>query len=192
MFEGSSESKLEDLEINGKRLFRKEEELTEEELNFKNSLKEDRYDKRPDILLFPEEGKCVIIELKSTKAKVSDYINQIQNYATLIRNFSNDEFDFTTFYGYLLGEQIDSFDVRAKDSDFKEAYHFDYLYRPTKSVSGFFRDRKNVDGNLYTEIIKYSTLLERAKNRNNIFIEKLMPNIPNDNFYDEDDEDLPF
>ncbi|WP_372482918.1 hypothetical protein AB9J70_13040 [Elizabethkingia anophelis] len=192
LFEGSSESKLEDLEINGKRLFRKEEELTEEELNFKNSLKEDRYDKRPDILLFPEEGKCIIIELKSTKAKVSDYINQIQNYATLIRNFSNDEFDFTTFYGYLLGEQIDSFDVRAKDSDFKEAYHFDYLYRPTKSVSGFFRDRKNVDGNLYTEIIKYSTLLERAKNRNNIFIEKLMPNISNDNFYDEDDEDLPF
>jgi len=158
---------------------------------FKNSLKEDRYGKRPDILLFPKEGKCVIIELKSTDAKVSDYINQIQNYATLIRNFSTDEFEFTTFYGYLFGEQIDTFDVRSKDSDFKEATFFDYLYRPAKPISGFFRHRKNQDGTIYTEIMKYSTLFARAKNRNDVFIEKLTQNFITDD-YTDDDKDLPF
>lgn len=191
LFEGCSESKLENVEVDGKRIFRNEEDLTEEERNFKNSLKEDRYGKRPDILLFPKEGKCVIIELKSTDAKVSDYLNQIQNYATLIRNFSTDDFEFTTFYGYLFGEQIDTFDVRSKDSDFKEATFFDYLYRPAKPISGFFRHRKNQDGTMYTEIMKYSTLLDRAKNRNNVFIEKLTPNFIADDHTD-DDKDFPF
>ena len=192
LFEGCSESKLDNVEVDGKRIFRNEEDLTEEELDFKNSLKEDRYGKRPDILLFPKEGKCVIIELKSTDAKVSDYINQIQNYATLIRNFSTDDFEFTTFYGYLFGEQIDTFDVRSKDSDFKEATFFDYLYRPAKAISGFFRHRKNQDGTIYTEIMKYSTLLERAQNRNNVFIEKLSKNFNTKDDYIEDDKDLPF
>lgn len=189
LFEGSSELTLENLEIGGKKIFRKEEDLTEEELDFKNSLKEDRFGKRPDILLFPQEGKCIIIELKSTEAKVSDYISQIQNYATLIRNFSIDEFEFTTFYGYLFGEQINTLDTKAKDPDFKEATHFDYLYRPAKSVAGFFRHRKNQDGTIYTEIMKYSVLLERAKGRNNVFIEKLTQNI----FPEiKEDEDFPF
>ncbi|ROI11157.1 hypothetical protein [Epilithonimonas hominis] len=191
LFEGCSESTLETVKIDGKKIFRDEQDLTEEERNFKNSLKEDRYGKRPDILLFPKEGKCVIIELKSTDAKVSDYINQIQNYATLIRNFSTDEFEFTTFYGYLFGEQIDTFDVRSKDSDFKEATFFDYLYRPAKPISGFFRHRKNQDGTIYTEIMKYSTLFARAKNRNDVFIEKLTQNFITDD-YTDDDKDLPF
>ncbi|MFC4686580.1 hypothetical protein ACFO4P_06495 [Epilithonimonas pallida] len=191
LFEGCSESTLENVKVDGKKIFRDEQDLTEEERNFKNSLKEDRYGKRPDILLFPKEGKCVIIELKSTDAKVSDYINQIQNYATLIRNFSTDDFEFTTFYGYLFGEQIDTFDVRSKDSDFKEATFFDYLYRPAKPISGFFRHRKNQDGTIYTEIMKYSTLFARAKNRNDVFIKKLTQNfIIHD--YTDDDKDLPF
>lgn len=192
LFEGSSESKLENLEIDGKRVFRKEEDLTKKELDFKNSLTENRYSKRPDILLFPEEGKCIIIELKSTNVNVSNYISQIQNYATLIRNFSNDDFEFTTFYGYLLGEQIDTLDIRAKDSDFKEAYYFDYIYRPAKSITGFFRHRQNKDGTLYTEIMKYSTLLDRAKKRNDIFIEKLTKNISLDNQHIYENEDIPF
>lgn len=191
LFDGCSESRLENVEVDGKRIFRNEEDLTQEERDFKNALNEDRFGKRPDILLFPKEGKCVIIELKSTEAKVSDYVNQIQNYATLIRNFSTDDFEFTTFYGYLFGEQINTFDVRSKDSDFKEATYFDYLYRPAKSISGFFRDRKNKDGVLYTEIMKYSTLLERAQNRNNIFIEKLTQNFITED-YTIDEENLPF
>jgi hypothetical protein len=32
---------------------------------------------------------------------------------------------------------------------------------------------KKSDGSIYTEVIKYSTLLERAKKRNEIFMKKL-------------------
>ena len=74
------------------------------------------------------------------------------------------------YYGYLIGESIDIEEVRDADSDFISAGYFDYIYRPSKRIAGNFG---RLDGNLYTEIIKYSTLLKRAKLRNQIFIDKL-------------------
>ena len=171
LFDGSSERRLMDLEIKGIKIFKEKKELSEEELSHVDSLNEKRYRKRPDILLFPDEGKCIIIEFKAPDVDVSDYINQIQNYSTLIRNFSKDEFEFDTFYGYLIGEKISTLDVRSSDPDFKQGHKFDYLFRPSKNVAGLFNKRG--DGALYMEIMKYSTLYERAKNRNDIFIKKL-------------------
>ncbi len=167
-FKGSSEELLKDIKINGEALLR--ENLSEEEEKFRTSLNENRYSKRPDILLFPDEGKCIIIEFKNPDVNVSDHLTQITNYASLIWNFSNPKYKFETFYGYLIGEKINPIDVRFNDGDFKEAYHFDYLFRPHKSVPGFFTTG---DASLYTEVIKYSTLLERAKRRNEIFIQKI-------------------
>ncbi len=167
-FRGTSEEILKDVEINGEKLLR--EHLTQEEEEFRISLNENRYAKRPDILLFPDEGKCIIIEFKNPEVNVSDHLTQITNYASLIWNFANSKFRFNTFYGYLIGEKINPIDVRFNDGDFEEAYHFDYLFRPHKKVPGFFT---NGDASLYTEVIKYSTLYERAKRRNDIFIKKL-------------------
>jgi hypothetical protein len=167
-FKGTSEDILKDIEINGVSLLR--DNLTPEEEEFRTSLNENRYAKRPDILLFPDEGKCIIIEFKNPDVNVSDHLTQITNYASLIWNFARAEFKFETFYGYLIGEKINPIDVRFNDGDFREAYHFDYLFRPHKAVPGFFTKG---DASLYTEVIKYSTLLERAKRRNEIFIKKL-------------------
>ena len=167
-FKGTSEDILKDVQINGVSLLR--ENLTPEEEEFRTSLNENRYAKRPDILLFPDEGKCIIIEFKNPDVNVSDHLTQITNYASLIWNFARPEFKFETFYGYLIGEKINPIDVRFNDGDFREAYHFDYLFRPHKAVPGFFTKG---DASLYTEVIKYSTLLERAKRRNEIFIKKL-------------------
>ena len=171
LFKGSSEYELKDLKIDNINIFKDNSELTEVEVNFKYSLEENRDKKRPDVLLFPEEGKCIIIEFKDPDVNVSDYLTQIQNYATLIRNYTKNEFQFDTFYAYLLGEKIHPFDVISKDPNFKEAYNFDYVYRPSQAVSGLISNRK--DGSIYTEVIKYSTLLARAKNRNDVFIKKL-------------------
>ncbi len=171
-FRGTSEDKLKDVKIDRTTILRDDLSLTEEEKEFRVSLDEDRYAKRPDILLFPDEGKCIIIEFKNPNVNTSEHLNQINNYSTLIRNFSKPEFNFSTFYGYLIGEKINNFDVRAYDADFKVAYHFDYLYRPHKAVPAFFSTDKR-DGSLYTEVIQYSTLLARAKRRNDIFINKL-------------------
>lgn len=167
-FKGASEKLLKDIELDGVKLLR--ENLTEEEEVFRTALNENRYAKRPDILLFPEEGKCLIIEFKNPDVNVSDHLNQINNYASLIWNFSNPEFKFETFFGYLIGEKVNTNDVRFHDGDFKEAYQFDYLFRANKVIPGLF---VKGDAALYTEVIRYSTLYERAKRRNEIFIKKL-------------------
>jgi hypothetical protein len=169
-FQGISEFKLSEIKFKGENIIR--ENLSEKEKEFINSIGQKRLDKRPDILLFPQEEKCIIVEFKNPNVSVSEHLNQINNYATLLRNFSKPKMKLTTFYGYLIGEKIEPNDVRAYDADFKNAYNFDYLFRPAKTVAGIFSN-EGKDGSLYTEVVKYSTLLERAKNRNNIFINKL-------------------
>jgi hypothetical protein len=169
-FEGTSESYLKDLSYKGKKIFKDDNELTDEEKKYRLKQGGDANLKRTDILLFPKEQKCIIIELKAPDVNVSEHLNQISKYATLIHNLSRKEFNFTTYYGYLLGEEIDTDDIRDNDSDFKTAYHLDYLFRPHKEIVGKFG---RTPGSLYTEILKYSTLLERANIRNSIFFEKL-------------------
>lgn len=168
-FKGLSESTLGNVTINGKRIFKKDFSDEEEKILFENQ--KNRLIRRPDILLFPEEGKCIIIEFKAPDVDVSDYLVQINKYAGLIRNFTENEFQITTFYGYLIGEDISTVDIRTADADFIHSYHLDFWFRPSKTVAALVDDRK--DGNLYMEIIKFSTLLERAKLRNKIFISKL-------------------
>lgn len=167
-FKGNSEGRLCEIEVDGKKIFKKEFSVEEE--RYLHSLGENRPNKKPDVLLFPEEGKCIIIEFKNTNVNISDYLHQINRYAYLIRNFSEEQFHLETFYGYLIGESIETRDVRSCDGNFIEAYHLDYLFRPREAIVG--EDGRR-DGSLYTEVIKYSTLLERSKRRNEIFIEKL-------------------
>lgn len=169
-FKGTSEKTLDDIEIDGTKLLRTD--LSEEEKEYRKSLNEDRFQKRPDILLFPDEGKCLIIELKNPKENIAKHLSQISNYATLIWNFANPKFQFRSFYGYLIGENMEPNDVRSNDSDFQEAYNFDYMFRPNKAIPGFY-DKKGKDAHIYTEVIKYSTLCKRARRRNQIFIDKL-------------------
>ena len=109
-FKGSSEKQLSKLEIKGKKVFKTK--FTDEETRYLSSLGENRKIKRPDVLLFPEEGKCIIIEFKTPDANVSEHLTQIDFYANLIRNYTEDKFQFTTFYGYLIGENIENKDVR--------------------------------------------------------------------------------
>lgn len=185
-FKGTSECLIKDIEINGEKIIR--ENLTPDELEYIKSLDENRLLKRTDILLFPDEGKCIIIELKNPNVNVSEHLNQISRYATLLRNLTKEKFTFDTFYGYLIGEKINAEDIRDFDSDFKNASHFDYVFRPKKDIVG---KNGRSDGSLYTEVIKYSTLLKRAKKRNEIFIEKLNIN-GNHLFEDAESDDLPF
>lgn len=168
-FKGNSEYRLNEIEIDGQKLLKTE--FTQEEEEYLNSLGENRKIKKPDILLFPDEGKCIIIEFKNPNVNVSVHLNQINRYASLIRNFTNEDFQIVTFYGYLIGEGINAKEVRAFDGDFLDSYHFDYQFRPSKKIPD--ESGKN-DGSLYTEVLKYSTLLKRAILRNKIFIEKLM------------------
>lgn len=167
-FKGFSEHQLSKIAVNGKQIFNKT--FSDEVQRYLASQGERRLTKRPDVLLFPDEGKCIIIEFKAPEVNVSEHLNQIDFYASLIRNYTIDEIQITTFYGYLLGENIEDRDVRGRVSSFEHSYHLDYWFRPAQKVIGF--DNRS-DGSIYMEVIKFSTLLQRAKNRNKVFIEKL-------------------
>lgn len=168
-FKGVSDTKFDNVLIEGKPLFKKD--LTEEELNYKTKCGKDAGNRKPDILLFPQEGKCIIIEFKSPRVDVSFHLDQINRYARLIHNLSDPSFHFNTYYGFLIGEQgIDIDEIKDANPYFISAGYLDFIFRPHFPVVGKF-NRGN--GDLYTEVIKYSTLLERAKLRNKIFIEKL-------------------
>lgn len=170
-FDGISEKAFDLMEINGERLFK--DKFSQEVEIYLNSGGERRLKKRPDILLFPAEGKCILIEFKAPDVNAAEYLLQIDFYANLIRNYTNDSFQIDTFYGYLIGEQIEDRDVRGRVSGYEHSYHFDYWFRPSVKVAGY-EDRK--DGSIYSEVIKYSSLLNRAIRRNEIFIQKLMEN----------------
>ena len=167
-FEGISEFELRDIKINGESFLR--EDLTEEEINELTAYKRDKLGNRPDILLFPQEHKCIIIELKSIDADVSKFVSQVSQYAGLIRQFSKDKFEITTFYAYLIGESFTLNEVMRANPFLEKAYYFDYLFCPNYPVSGGENRRK---GEMYIEVIRYSTLLERAIFRNKVFTEKI-------------------
>jgi hypothetical protein len=167
-FEGVSETELKDIKYKKEQIFDKD--FSEEEQRYLNSLGEKRLTKRPDILLFPEEEKCIIIELKAPDVNVSEHLTQIDFYASLLKNYTSDKISITTFYGYLIGEDIEDRDVRGRVSRFEHSQHLNYWFRPSEKVVDF---SGRSDGSIYTEVIKYSSLLERAKLRNKIFIDKL-------------------
>ena len=125
-FSGISESRLCDVRINNERVFK--EEITEAEKEYLHEFGEKRENLRPDILLFPNEGKAIIIEFKAPDVNASKYITQIPNYAALLMNYCEPKFNIKTFYGYLIGENIDSRDVRHHNPNFTYAPNFDYLF----------------------------------------------------------------
>lgn len=170
LFKGVSEAELRNITIDGQKIFK--EELTDREEAFINANNERRLNKRPDVLLFPSEEKCIILEFKTPNTNVSDHLADINYYASLILNLTKQEYPFKTFYGYLIGETLEPLDIKFKDSDFIDSAHFEYAFRPAKRILGEF---KNFNGSLYTEVLKYSTLLDRANNRNEVLISKLFP-----------------
>jgi hypothetical protein len=70
----------------------------------------------------------------------------------------------------LIGESIEDRDVRGRVGRFQYSHSFGYWYRPSEDVMGY---DGNINGSIYTEVIKYSKLIERAIQRNKIFIDKL-------------------
>lgn len=167
-YKGISESELRNIKVENELFFR--EDLTKEELEELTAYNRDKLGNRPDILLFPKEHKCIIIELKSMDADVSKFVSQVSQYAGLIRQYAKDRFEITTFYAYLIGESFTLNEVKRANPFFKKAYYFDYLFCPNYPVDGGENRR---DGEMCIEVIKYSTLLERAVFRNKIFTNKI-------------------
>lgn len=159
-FEGTSDIALNKIkDDSGKNLLR---DVPKEEIDSLGL----RLGQKPDIYLFLEEGKCVIVELKAPDVDVSNYLNQMPKYCSLIANYSTTP--ITGFFCYLIGE---AFNPVTDLNDYDETVTGDYIRRnvPVRSVS----DRSKIIANQQIEIIKLSSLYERATRRNKSFADKL-------------------
>lgn len=172
-FKGVSDQPLNQIKIGDNKLFR--EEVTQEEERYLSSLGENRRIKRPDILLFPSERKCIIVELKTPTTNLALHLSQIKKYANLLRNFTSDGIVIDTFYGYLIGEALEPRDVRAADGNFKHDPKFNFMYLPSTPIVYENDPTGRQDGSLYMEVISYSEILKRAEKRNEAFTSKLFP-----------------
>lgn len=168
-YHGLSESELDDIKIDGQPLFK--QNLTSEELEYKKRASGDVGIRRPDVLLFPSEGKCIIIEFKAPGVDVSKHLHQIHQYASIIHHLSDERYKFNSFYGYLIGENADIYSILDSDGDFQQSQSLGYIVRPYKALPRLFGREQGV---LYTEVIKFSDLLKRAKLRSKVFTEKIL------------------
>ena len=122
--------------------------------------------RRPDIFLYSNEEKCLLVEFKEPNVDLSDHLNQLTKYCTLIANFGAKK--IRGFYCYLIGENINSIDL---DGDYKETVNGDWIRSNIPIVS---RDsNRNNIANAQIEIIKLSSVHARAHRRNKSFAEKL-------------------
>lgn len=167
-YNGISECALRDIRVNGELFLR--EDLPEQEIEKLKSYHRDQLGKRTDVLLFPEEHKCIIIELKSATADVTKFLNQVVDYAGLIRQYSKEKFEITQFYAYLIGESFDFDAIINGNPNFTQSPYLDYVYIQDQKVNG---GKYRTKGTMYVEVLKYSSLLERAKIRNSVFLDKL-------------------
>lgn len=167
-YNGISECALRDIRVNGELFLR--EDLSVQDIEKLKAYHRDQLGKRTDVLLFPEEHKCIIVELKSATADVTKFLNQVVDYAGLIRQYSKEKYEINQFYAYLIGESFDFDAVVNGNPNFIQSPYLDYVYIPDQKVNGGMYRPK---GTMYVEVLKYSSLLERAKIRNSIFLDKL-------------------
>ena len=164
-FDGSSEVSIKDIKINGKNIIRN---LKDEEEKMLNEFNKKRLDKRLDLLFFPEEGKCIIIELKDPSVGVNENAQQMDKYAELLANFISPEFSIDHFYTYLLTDNFNKYD---KPNGYRKIYNLDGFVRNSNDIKNYDDDK--IIANQYSEVIRYTDIYERAKKRNEIFFQKL-------------------
>lgn len=124
--------------------------------------------RRPDIFLYAEEGKCILIELKAPDEDLSHHLNQLTGYSNLIANYSSKKIE--RFYCYLVGENINPIDI---PGEYTRTVNEDWTKtnQPIKSVKNRMQD--NTIANAHMEIIKLSSIHKRAHRRNKNFADKL-------------------
>jgi len=164
-FYGCSDSELNKLEINGEKLLRPDVDI---ETALKSVGFETRppLEWRPDIFLYPDEGKCILIEFKAPDVELSKYCDQIQKYAKIIANFSTKK--FTQFFGFLIGEQINQLAIPDRYKKVPYGNYWIYASEPINCVKTGLPI-----ADIYQEIMPLSEIAKRAEIRNRSFAEKL-------------------
>jgi len=165
-FEGVSEVSIFDIEIRGARAIRK---LTKNEIAMLNEFDRKRLEKRIDLLFFPEEKKCIIIELKDPKLDLTNGVTQMDRYAILLANFLKPELCIDQFFTFLITDNINKYDNPG--NGYRKMYGMDGFIRNSIDIQSF--DDNRTLANQYSEVIRYTDIYERARKRNKIYLQKL-------------------
>lgn len=169
-FEGCSDVAINQIKNEAGELLLKSGD-SEEELLEKFSIS--RKTGRPDIFLYAEEGKCVLIEFKAHEVDLSDHLNQLTRYCNLLANCAVKKID--QFYCYLIGENIKRSDL---PGEFLKSVTGDFVKpdQPVRSVED--GKEEQVIAHLYQEVVQLSNIHTRASNRNKSFADKLGIRVP--------------
>jgi hypothetical protein len=164
-FNGCSELELNKLEINGEKLLRADVDI-DAALKSVGIETGSSLEWRPDIFLYPEEGKCILVEFKAPDVEMSKHFDQIQKYAKIIANYSTRK--FTQFYGFLIGEQINPLAIPDRYKKVPYGNYWVYVSEPINDITTGISI-----ADIYQEIIPLSEIAKRAEIRNRSFAEKL-------------------
>jgi hypothetical protein len=134
-----------------------------------NEFDKKRLESRIDLLFFPEERQCVIIELKDPKVGVAEGVSQMDRYTLLLANFIKPEFSMEFFYTYLITDNFNKYD--RPSGDFRKIYGIEGFVRHSVNITSF--DTGMIIANQYAEVIRYTDIHDRARKRNKIFMQKL-------------------
>lgn len=165
-FDGISETQIKDITLNNIKIIR--EDLTDDDLKLLNEFDNKRLEKRIDLLFFPSESKCIIIELKSPNIGIPQNLAQMDEYVKLIANYIKPEYKIEQFYTYLITDNFNKVDY---PTGYKKMYGLNGFYRKSIDVPNI--DNGTTIANQYSEVIEYSDIYKRASKRNNIFFKKL-------------------
>ncbi len=125
---------------------------------------EDNALKRPDIAIFGKEGAVVIIEFKAPGIPLDEHTGDLMEYAQLLIAKSNGR--LKKVFGYLVGNTLNPNRLRS--------------YKKFASGHGWFGTENIVEhttnrtlGELYSEILYYDDLVDRAEKRLAAFRKRL-------------------
>ncbi|MCB1680963.1 MAG: hypothetical protein H6858_04060 [Rhodospirillales bacterium] len=128
----------------------------------KNSAENEK--KRPDIALFCKEGSAIIIEFKAPDVNLDDHLADLMEYAQLLAAKSKGK--LKRFYGYLIGTTLNPNRMRG--------------YKQFPNGKGWFgteeiREHTSGErlGELYSEVLFYDDLLDKATKRIEVYRERL-------------------
>lgn len=148
----------------GETLFEAGIDAALEELMRKNE--SDNAAKRPDIAIFGKEGAAIIIEFKSPGVSLDDHVPDLMEYSQLLAAKSRGR--LKKFYGYLIGDTLNPNRLVG--------------YERFPSGRGYFGSQSIREhntgmqlGELYSEILFYDNVVQRAEARLSVFKKRLDP-----------------
>lgn len=145
-----------------------DEKLTE---IFQRNAKENAK-KRPDIAIFSKAGAAIIIEFKAPDVSMDDHVADLMEYSQLLAAKSKGR--IKQFYGYLIGSTLNQNRLRG--------------YNRFPNGRGWFSTEPIVEhgtqtplGELYSEILFYEDIVDRASMRLQVYRDRLNLDLGNRN-----------